>query len=77
MFLLVFFDSQARINLLGEADHAHMVDNLRRRGVTITGFGMCCSESGSICVSSPPNRELLEPIGRLGDPDPIIHSVDF
>jgi hypothetical protein len=59
------------MSLLGEVDHARMVDNLRRRGAAIAGFGTCCLEAGSICVSSPPNRELLEPVGRLGDPDPI------
>jgi hypothetical protein len=71
VFLLVLFNSQARISLLGEVDHACTVDNLSRRGAAIAGFGMCCLEAGSICVSSPPNRELLEPVGRSGDPDPI------
>jgi len=32
------------------------------------GFGSCCSEAGSICVSFPPNQELPEPFGRLGHP---------
>jgi hypothetical protein len=67
----MFFDSQARISLLGEVNHARTVDNQRRCGATIAGFGTCCSEAGSICVSSPPNRELLEPVGRLKHPDPI------
>jgi hypothetical protein len=56
LFLLVFFDSQARISLLGEVSCAHMADNLRRRGAAITGFRACCSEAGSICVSPPQNR---------------------
>jgi hypothetical protein len=56
LFLLVFFDSQAMISLLGEVSHARMADNLRRRGVTILGFRACYSEAGSICVSPPPNR---------------------
>jgi hypothetical protein len=71
MFLLMFLDSQAKISLLGEVDHARTVDNLRRRGAAIAGFRTCCSEAGSICVSSPPNRVLLEHVGRSGDPDPI------
>jgi hypothetical protein len=64
VFLLMFFDSQARICLLGKVNHARMVDNPRGHCAAIVGFGTCCSEAGSICVSSPPNRELLEPIGR-------------
>jgi hypothetical protein len=71
MFMLMFFDSQARISLLGEVDCACMVNNQRRHGVAIAGFRMCCSEAGSICVSSPPNRELLELVGRSGHPYPI------
>jgi hypothetical protein len=51
----VFFDSQAMISLLDKVDHARTVDNQRRRGSVIAGFGMCCSEAASICVSSPPN----------------------
>ena len=47
-FLLVFFDSQARISLLGEVNRATPVDNLRRRGAAIAGFGTCGSEAGSI-----------------------------
>jgi hypothetical protein len=38
LFLLVFFDSQARISLLGEVGRAMLVDNLRRRGAAIAGF---------------------------------------
>jgi hypothetical protein len=38
LFLLVFFDSQARISLLGEVNRVCMVDNLRRRGAAIAGF---------------------------------------
>jgi len=56
LFLLVFFDSQARISLLGEVNRATPVDNQRRRGAAIAGFGTCCSEAGSICVKPPPNR---------------------
>jgi hypothetical protein len=72
MFLLVLFNSQAKIRLLGEADCAHTVSNQRRRGAAIVGFGTCCSKVGLICVLSPPNRELLEHVGRSGDPNPII-----
>jgi hypothetical protein len=36
--LLVFFDSQAMISLLGEVGRATPVDNLRRRGAVIAGF---------------------------------------
>ena len=68
LFLLVFFDSQARISLLGEVDRASPVDNQWRRGAAIAGFRTCCSEAGSSCVKFPPNRELSEPIGRLGHP---------
>lgn len=32
----------------------------------LRGFGSCCSEAGSSCVKSPPNRELSEPFGRSG-----------
>jgi hypothetical protein len=56
LFLLLFFDSQARISLLGEVSHAHMADNLRRHGAAIAGFRGCCSEAGSIFVSPPPDR---------------------
>jgi hypothetical protein len=56
LFLLVFFDSHARISLLGEVSHALMADNLRRCGAVIAGFRACCSEAGSICVSPPLNR---------------------
>ena len=35
LFLLVFFDSQARVSLLGEVDRALLVNNLRRRGVRL------------------------------------------
>jgi hypothetical protein len=56
LFLLVFFNSQARISLLGEVSRARTTDNLRRCGATIAGFKECCSEAGSICVSPPPNR---------------------
>jgi hypothetical protein len=38
LFLLVFFDSQARISLLGKVGRATLVDNLRRRGAAIAGF---------------------------------------
>jgi hypothetical protein len=34
----------------------------------LQGFASCCLEAGSICVSSPPNQELLEPFGRSGHP---------
>ena len=53
----MFFDSQVRISLLGEVDRACTVDNLRRVGAAIAGFGTCCSEAGSTCVDSPPNRD--------------------
>jgi hypothetical protein len=66
LFLLVFFDSQARISLLGEVDRALLVDNQRRCCAAIAGFRTCCSEAGSNCVVTPPNRELSEPFGRLG-----------
>jgi len=66
LFLLVFFDSQAGISLLGEVNRATPVDNQRRRGAAIAGFGTCCSEAGSICVKPPPNRRLSEPLGRSG-----------
>jgi hypothetical protein len=46
LFLLVFFDSQARISLLGEVSHAHTADNLMRRGAAIVGFRACYSEAG-------------------------------
>jgi hypothetical protein len=68
LFLLVFFDSQAGISLLGEVSHARTADNLRRRGAVIAGFRVCCSEAGSICVAPPPNQLLSEPFGRLGHP---------
>ena len=42
------------------------VDNLRRRGAAIAGFGTCCSEAESICVAPPPNRTYPEPVGRSG-----------
>ena len=48
------------------------VDNLRRRGAAIAGFGTCCSEAESICVAPPPNRTYPEPVGRSG---PRSHQV--
>jgi hypothetical protein len=66
LFLLVFFDSQERISLVGEISHATPVDNLRRRGATIAWFVTCCSEAGSNYVATPPNRELTEPFERSG-----------
>jgi hypothetical protein len=80
LFLLVFFDSQVRISLLGEV-RATPVDNLRRRGASIAGFGACCSEAGLDCVATPPNRELTESFRRSGtlvrirEPPQIITSV--
>ena len=68
LFLLVFFDSQARISLLGEVDRASPVDNQRRRGAATAGFRTCCSEAESSCVKFPPNQELSEPFGRSGHP---------
>jgi hypothetical protein len=62
----MFFDSQARISLLGKLDRAPLVDNQRRCCAEIAGFGTCCSEAGSNCVVIPPNRELSESFGRLG-----------
>ena len=67
----MFFDSQAK-------DLAFLVrSTAQRRLITrgdvvlrLWGFGSCCSEVGSICVSFPPNRELPEPFGRLGHPCP-------
>jgi hypothetical protein len=55
LFLLVLFDSQARISFLGEVSRAAPVDNLRRRGAMIAGFKTCCSEAESNCVATPPN----------------------
>jgi hypothetical protein len=66
LFLLVFFDLQARISLLGEVDWAWPVDNQRRCCAAIAGFGTCCLEAGSNCVATPPNRELSESFRRLG-----------
>jgi hypothetical protein len=57
LFLLVFFDSQARISLLGKVSHARLVDNLRRCGAVIVVFGTCCLEAGSNFVAIPPNRD--------------------
>ena len=42
------------------------VDNLRRRGAAIAGFGTCCSEAESICVAPPLNRTYPGPVGRSG-----------
>jgi hypothetical protein len=39
LFFLVFFDSQAKISLLGEVDYAAPVNNPRRHGAKILGFG--------------------------------------
>ena len=41
VFLLVFFDSQEGISLRGEVNRVCMVDNQRRRGAAIVGFGSC------------------------------------
>jgi hypothetical protein len=66
LFLLVFFDSQAGISLLGEFGRVAPIDNLRRRGAAIAGFEKCCSEARLNCAATPPNRELTEPFGRSG-----------
>jgi hypothetical protein len=42
LFLFVFFNSWARISLLGEVNCARPVDNKMRRGGMIEGFEMCC-----------------------------------
>lgn len=42
------------------------VDNLRRRGAVIAGFGTCCSEAKSSCVATPQNYRLPEHFGRSG-----------
>ena len=68
----MFFDSQARISLLGEVNRLRTVDNLRRRGAAIAGFRTCRSEAGSNCVVPPPNRKYPEPVGRSG---PRSHQV--
>jgi hypothetical protein len=74
----VFFDSQARISLLGEVGRATPVDKLRRCGAAIAGFGTCCSEAGSNCVAIPPNRELTKSFERLGTLIHIIsHALDI
>jgi hypothetical protein len=65
-FLLVFFDSQASVSLLGEVDRAIPVDNLTRCGAVIAEFRTGCSKAGSNCFMTPPNRELTEPFGRSG-----------
>ena len=72
LFLLVFFDSQARISLLGEVDRVTPVDNLRRHCAVIAGFGTCRSEAGSNCVATPPNRVILY---HTKDRDPISYQV--
>ena len=41
VFLLVFFDSHAGISLRGEVNRVCTVDNQRRRGAAIAGFGSC------------------------------------
>jgi hypothetical protein len=67
LFLLVFFDSQARI--LAFLARSTVQRRLITRGdvvLRLRGFGSCCSEAGSTCVSFPPNRELPEPFGRSG-----------
>jgi hypothetical protein len=63
----VFFDLQARINLLGDVGHSTLVDNLRIRGAAVAGFRTCCSEAGSNCVATPPNRELTDSFRRSGN----------
>jgi len=57
LFLLVFFDSQVRISLLGEVDRAVPLDNQRRRGAKVIGFGSLSSEAGSVCCS--PTKSLF------------------
>jgi hypothetical protein len=62
----VFFDSQARISLLGEVGHATPVDNLRRHGATIVGFGTYCSEAKSTVnrifwkIGNPSSHQLVD-----------------
>ena len=65
----MFFDSQARISLLGEVDHASSVDNLRRRSPAIAGFDSSFLEARSMCVVTPSNRCLSE------DQEPLFTSV--
>lgn len=62
-FLIVFFHSQADINLLVMSTVHPPIDNMRRRGAVIAGFRMCCLEAGQ-SVSSLLNGWLSEPAGR-------------
>ena len=41
VLLLVFFDSHAGISLRGEVNRVCTVDNQRRHGAAIAGFGSC------------------------------------
>lgn len=47
--------------LLGKGNRATPIENERRRGVAITGFEICCSETGSFCINYP-----SQPFKKLG-----------
>ena len=51
LFLLVFFDLQANISLLGEVNRAASVHNLWRHGAKVPGFGSLWSEARLVCHS--------------------------
>jgi len=69
LFLLVFFDSEAKD--LAFLAWSHAQGRLITRGdvvLRLWGFRSCCSEARSICVLFSPNQVLTEPLGRSGHP---------
>ena len=68
LFLLVFFDSQARISLLGDVDRACTVDNHRRRGAAIAGFRIVLFGSRIELCRASTKSLLIWTIRKIGTP---------
>jgi hypothetical protein len=70
LFLLVFFDSQARISLLGEVNHVCTVDNLRRRGAAIAGFQIVLFGSRIDLCRVSTQSLIIRTFWKIGHPSP-------
>jgi hypothetical protein len=70
LFLLVFFDSQTRISLLGEVNRVCTVDNLRRRGAAIAGFRIVLFGSRIDLCQVSTQSLIIETFRKIGHPSP-------
>jgi hypothetical protein len=70
LFLLVFFDSQVRISLLGEVNRVCTVDNLRRRGAAIAGFRIVLFGSRIDLCQVSTQSLIIGTFRKIGHPSP-------